>query len=499
MVQEEIVRALQQRTKFQCLCFAITLASLSFFFVSLMVSMQHKLNVRMDAIEKHHESFSSHFDDTMKSINSTVEKVQENVDQQVQEVNDNVSSQNSLMAYQFAGTFAILGSLISFWHMAGHLQKMHAPIVQRKIIAILWMIPIYSVSSFLSLVFVQAESFLSLFKDIYEAYVIYTFLSFLISIIGRGDRDAVIDLLAKYADDLKQPLHLPFQSNPIYQTDRQKAEAVLNQNQLFTMQFVFLRPLTTIAIIIADEYHESRWDPSHPQIYINIITNISIFFAFTGLLRFYHAVKEDLNWCHPFSKFLSIKMIVFLTFWQSVVISFIAHAVYKGNDDENASKDATEWSKQAQSFIICFEMFAFAIVHCQVFPTEEWEPGFRERQKRRIKASFGDSLALKDFVSDVKVVMKSKRKERYKKLEAKKKVATYAYDKKDTDDSISELSASQASDGVDPNGFGPFEIGDESDHSEEDGWNRIEEFIEEIEDGDDQKIDVDEKMLPCIA
>lgn len=123
MVQEEVVRALQQRTKFQCLCFAITLASLSFFFVSLMVSMQHKLNVRMDAIEKHHESFSSHFDDTMKSINSTVEKVQENVDQQVQEVNDNVSSQNSLMAYQFAGTFAILGTLISFWHMAGHLQK----------------------------------------------------------------------------------------------------------------------------------------------------------------------------------------------------------------------------------------------------------------------------------------------------------------------------------------------------------------------------------------
>lgn len=82
---------------------------------------------------------------------------------------------------------------------------------------------------------------------------------------------------------------------------------MLNQSQFFTMQFVFLRPLTTIAVIIADEYHESRWDPSYPQIYINIVTNISIFFAFMGLLRFYHVVKEDLNWCHPFSKFMAIK------------------------------------------------------------------------------------------------------------------------------------------------------------------------------------------------
>lgn len=102
-------------------------------------------------------------------------------------------------------------------------------------------------------------------------------------------------------------MHLPFQSKPIFHTPRQKAEAVLNQSQFFTMQFVFLRPLTTIAVIIADEYHESRWDPSHPQIYINIVTNISIFFAFMGLLRFYHVVKEDLNWCHPFSKFMAIK------------------------------------------------------------------------------------------------------------------------------------------------------------------------------------------------
>jgi len=274
---------------------------------------------------------------------------------------------------------------------------------------------------------------------------------------------------------------------------------VLNQSQFFTMQFVFLRPLTTIAVIIADEYHESRWDPSYPQIYINIVTNISIFFAFMGLLRFYHVVKEDLNWCHPFSKFMAIKGVVFITFWQSVVISIIAHAVYKGRDDVNGSRDATEWSKQAQSFLICFEMFAFAIVHCQVFPTEEWEPGFREKQKRRIKATFGDSLAIKDFVADVKTVIRSRRKGNIKKTNTNKKLVC---DDNDNDDdhraSIDELSTSLVRDNVNQ---GAFEIGDLSEHSAEDGWNRIEEFIDEIEEVGTvaHDADADDEILPNIT
>ena len=166
---EEEVKKIQRRSLYQCIFFTIILVCTSLLFAISMVHIQQELNARMDEIESYHKSFTSRFDDSLKSMNSTVEKVQENVEQTVQEVNENVSSQNSLMAYQFAGTFAILGSLISCWHMAAHLQLMHAPIVQRKIIAIMWMIPIYSVSSFLGLVFVKAEGFLSLFKDIYEA------------------------------------------------------------------------------------------------------------------------------------------------------------------------------------------------------------------------------------------------------------------------------------------------------------------------------------------
>lgn len=337
------------------------------------VKLKQDLLTQADEILVLHNMVEYQINTTVQALNDQVEQVQQDVKEQVEEVNENVSSQNSLMAYQFAGTFSILGSLISFWHISSHIRKFNEPTVQRKIIAILWMVPIYSVSSWLGLVFVKAQAYLSIFKDVYEAYAIYQFLAFLIAILGRGDREAVITLLATHADHLKPPMRLkPWVKRETYASPRHKAEAVLEQCQFFTMQFVLLRPITTILMVISDAVHESRWDPKYPQFYVMMVVNVSIFFAFTGLVRFYHVVKNDLIWCSPFSKFLCIKGIVFMTFWQGVVISLIAHAVYtnNANEDGNDDYDSTEWSTRAQSFLICLEMFLFAIVHCYVFPTD---------------------------------------------------------------------------------------------------------------------------------
>lgn len=54
------------------------------------------------------------------------------------------------MVYQLAGTFTLIGCLISMWHMTSHLRNFKQPFVQRKVLAILWMCPIYSITSWLS-------------------------------------------------------------------------------------------------------------------------------------------------------------------------------------------------------------------------------------------------------------------------------------------------------------------------------------------------------------
>ena len=212
------------------------------------------------------------------------------------------------------------------WHVTSHLRNFHNPVVQRKILAILWMAPIYSTSSWFSLVFVSCEAYLSILKDCYEAYVVYVFLSFLISVLGNGDREAVVDLLAARADHLHAPWGCGCFFRGARVSNRAKASAVLLQcqvseracdksirnvaaanssvtssSQVFALQFVLFKPLLAVANFCVN--HLKLWgDPKrmamdfrNPQVYVLICTNLSVSMAFFGLLKFYHMVQDDLR------------------------------------------------------------------------------------------------------------------------------------------------------------------------------------------------------------
>lgn len=232
--------------------------------------------------------------------------------------------------------------------------------------------------------------------------------------LGKGDRSAVVDVLARRADHLTPPFRLFFccRRDP-YENDHHLADAILLQCQFFAMQFVFFRPVTTIAKVVLAKYQyfgpwgaESANDYRAPQFYVTLIQNLSIFIAFTGLLKFYHAVDKDLEWCRPFAKFLCIKGVVFMTFWQGLAITILAEATDVGGSD------AESWALAAQNFLICLEMLLFSIAHFYCFPTEEWEEGYRANFN---KAKFGDSIALSDFFADLKLIMKGNKKKKHNK------------------------------------------------------------------------------------
>ena len=161
--------------------------------------------------------------------------------------------------------------------MTAHLRNFKRPFVQRKILAILWMSPIYGTTSWLSLVFPNFEGALGIVKDFYEAYVIYQFLSFLISVIGGGDRHIVVETLSKNTEHLEPPYRLFgwFRKEHTFDTPYEMADAVLLQCQAFAMQFVFLRPLTSMAMFACNSlnYYGSfgattRSDYRSPQFWI---------------------------------------------------------------------------------------------------------------------------------------------------------------------------------------------------------------------------------------
>jgi len=212
-------------------------------------------------------------------------------------------------------------------------------------------------------------------------------------------------LLAEQGGHLTPPFRLFFCfCKPHYENDKALASAIVLQCQVFAMQFVFCKPVTAISVALLKKYDyygpyaEDALDWKSIQFWIVIIQNVSTFVAFTGLLKFYHAVDKELQWCRPFAKFLCIKGVVFMTFWQGTALTILAETtdVVGGGD----TKDS--WSEQIQNFLICLEMLLFSIAHFYCFPVEEWQPGYKVNFR---KAKFGETMALNDFFKDLKIIM----------------------------------------------------------------------------------------------
>ena len=60
----------------------------------------------------------------------------------------------------------------------------------------------------------------------------------------------------------------------------------------------------------------SVYRPHGGYLYITIVYNISISLALYALFLFYFATKELLHSYDPVLKFLTVKSVIFLSFWQ---------------------------------------------------------------------------------------------------------------------------------------------------------------------------------------
>lgn len=422
-----------------------------------LVDVRQRLASQRTTLDRHHvmiqqltQTVDERLNTTIHDLNATVAWATTTVRGQVFDLTrdvggfvnttqDQFDSQNSFMAFQSAGTFTVMGGIVTLWHLTTHLRQYHEPIVQRKIMAILWMCPIYAVTSWLSLYDTNLEGYLAVLKDFYEAYCIYTFLSFLIAVLGRGDREVVVDLLAKQGSEhLQPPWHFwpsslsssssssschhctsfaarwcPGRLTPRrYENARHKADTLLMQCQISAMQFALVRPITSLLFLLFNAVYGrvSIWNPAYPQFYLTMIVNLSVAVAFSGLLKFYHAVQDELAWCRPFPKFLCIKGVVFMTFWQSLALSIYANTTVRSN---HPNEDPVEWRYRTQNYLICIEMFFFSVVHYFVFAPEEWEEGYKP--KEMAKQKFGDKMALRDFVQDIKLIVRSRKRTKKKK------------------------------------------------------------------------------------
>lgn len=141
------------------------------------------------------------------------------------------------------------------------------------------------------------------------------------------------------------------------------------------LQYVVIRPITTLIAFISQIfgfYGEQNYNPlsgyTHPVLLI--INNLSQFTAMYSLVIFYKGYKQELHPMQPLTKFFSIKLVVFFSFFQSVLIAGlmeieIVEQTVRGWYPELNDKILV--GRKLQEFLICIDMLIAALGHLYAF------------------------------------------------------------------------------------------------------------------------------------
>ncbi|XP_028638639.1 transmembrane protein 184C isoform X2 [Grammomys surdaster] len=293
-------------------------------------------------------------------------------------------------AWFIAGIFLLLTIPMSLWGILQHLVHYTQPELQKPIIRILWMVPIYSLDSWLALKFPKIAIYVDTCRECYEAYVIYNFMIFLTNYLTIRFPNLMLHLEAK-----DQQNHLPLLCCcPPWAM----GEILLFRCKLGVLQYTVVRLITTATALVCEllgVYDEGNFSFSNAWTYLVILNNLSQLFAMYCLLLFYKVLKEELSPIQPVGKFLCVKLVVFVSFWQAALIALLVKVGVISERRTWEWQSAEAVATGLQDFIICIEMFFAAIAHHYTF---SYKPYVHEAEKGSCFDSF---LAMWD-VSDLK-------------------------------------------------------------------------------------------------
>lgn len=120
----------------------------------------------------------------------------------------NAGAEPHILAWFSGGMCVLLAVPISVFEIFWHLVYFSNPSLQRYVIRILWMVPIYGVESWFALRYTENAVYLQAFREFYEAYVIWSFLHFLTSFLGDQEAD-IVNLLQRKQSTVPTVEHLP--------------------------------------------------------------------------------------------------------------------------------------------------------------------------------------------------------------------------------------------------------------------------------------------------
>ena len=288
------------------------------------------------------------------------------------------------------GICTIVATSISIISQCGQLWNYRIPSQQRLILRIQMMVPIFSISCFASILRPEIGAiYIDPIREIYEALVIYQFFTYLTLRLG-GERNIIINIAPMYPPSRHA---IPFFGRYLQRIDLSDPHDFETLKR-GVLQYVWFKPVYCIGMATFEAF---QWN----TVWLVICYNISVTWSLYCLAMFWKCLYTELSVFKPWPKFMCVKLIIFASYWQSLIINVltIIDVIDIHGDDKYVAFEIG-------NSVLCVEMIGFAIAHWYAFSSDEYGPDkYPNSGRLKILYALKDWLGFKDLWWDFKSVI----------------------------------------------------------------------------------------------
>lgn len=274
-----------------------------------------------------------------------------------------------------------------------HLRGSGPWVVRAATVRILFMVPLYSVESWLALVCGATEfnNVLSVLRKGYECLLVLAFMELLLAWLG-GLENLILGLERHCCHHLPPcSLLLPPWTPPRF----------VRRMLIGVLQYVPCSLLATSTFIVSwCLVSRAPRTLRRLQVASMVCMNASQACAVYCLIAFYHANRAQLGPFRPIQKMLSVKFIFFLAFWQEMAVrtaefSGVFDAWPRRPRDGETIWPASQVAGALLNCLICVEMLVLSVLHPYVWPPGESSDLDKGHEHPHLAhPTFGDELPI---------------------------------------------------------------------------------------------------------
>lgn len=264
--------------------------------------------------------------------------------------------------------------------VAAHVQSWQRPALQICVVRVVLMVPVYAIDSWLGIMHAiigggyrwacsasgewRSCGLADGVRELYGAFVIYSFVTYLLRAFGTEAELAML-LSNKAQVEHFWPLNhlLP---------QWRMGPAFLVRCKRGALQYVVVRLVVTVldvSLNLSAAAADSAPGESLGMLSM-LLSNGSQMWAMYSLVLFYYAMRKELAPLRPLAKFLCIKFVVFLTFWQTLAIESVSRIGWL--DGPYASVSRGQLTSIIKDGLLVVEMWFASLIHPFAFPPSDY-------------------------------------------------------------------------------------------------------------------------------